>query len=243
MGILDNRDSADPNASADINTLSDRAADKNTLTTKGDLYVATAAGTIIRLGVGSNDQVLTADSAVAAGIKWAAAAGGIPFWYEYWQAGEFDYPDSNSPEAERDSGANGKIRSLLFDDTTEEQILKQYRIPSLLDTSGTVTFETYGYAKTAAASKNIEWTFYHSAKADGENWDAAYSSKVSGDLATDSTQDQLDYFTWTETVSNLSWTANDHQRWKLGRTQPSANNLVGDYRFIGFGIRIPVAAS
>lgn len=52
------------------------AQQRSDLTTKGDLYVATAAGTVARLGVGSNDQVLTADSAQATGLKWAAAAGG-----------------------------------------------------------------------------------------------------------------------------------------------------------------------
>jgi hypothetical protein len=44
------------------------------LTTKGDLY--TYSTTDARLGVGSNGQVLTADSAAATGIKWATPAGG-----------------------------------------------------------------------------------------------------------------------------------------------------------------------
>lgn len=44
------------------------------LTTKGDLY--TYSTTDARLGVGTNGQVLTADSAQATGLKWAAAAGG-----------------------------------------------------------------------------------------------------------------------------------------------------------------------
>lgn len=43
-------------------------------TTKGDLYVYNGS-TLIRLGVGSDEQVLTADSAQAAGVKWAAAPG------------------------------------------------------------------------------------------------------------------------------------------------------------------------
>ncbi len=42
------------------------------LTTKGDIYVATGAGAVTRLGVGANNQVVTADSAQASGIKWAA---------------------------------------------------------------------------------------------------------------------------------------------------------------------------
>lgn len=47
-----------------------------TLTTKGDLYVATGASTVVRQGVGTNNFVLTADSAQTNGIKWAAAGGG-----------------------------------------------------------------------------------------------------------------------------------------------------------------------
>ena len=43
------------------------------LTTKGDVY--TYSTTDARLAVGTNGQVLTADSTAATGIKWATAAG------------------------------------------------------------------------------------------------------------------------------------------------------------------------
>jgi hypothetical protein len=50
---------------------------------KGDVIVGTAADTAARLAVGADGQVLTADSAEASGVKWAAAGGGggIDGWY------------------------------------------------------------------------------------------------------------------------------------------------------------------
>ena len=43
---------------------------------KGDLVVGSATNDAAVLGVGSNDQVLTADSSTSTGLKWATAASG-----------------------------------------------------------------------------------------------------------------------------------------------------------------------
>ena len=48
------------------------------LTAKGDLISATAASTVARLPVGSDAQILVADSSTATGLKWATpSAGGM----------------------------------------------------------------------------------------------------------------------------------------------------------------------
>jgi hypothetical protein len=46
------------------------------LTTKGDIIVATGNATLVRQGVGTDGQVLTADSAQADGVIWATPATG-----------------------------------------------------------------------------------------------------------------------------------------------------------------------
>jgi len=49
----------------------DAAIPKSLVTTKGDIIAATASATPARLGIGSNNQILTADSTTATGLKWA----------------------------------------------------------------------------------------------------------------------------------------------------------------------------
>lgn len=49
----------------------------STLTTKGDLLTRTSAS-LARVGIGSNGQVLVADSTQAAGFSWATAPTGLP---------------------------------------------------------------------------------------------------------------------------------------------------------------------
>jgi len=50
------------------------AVAKTLFTTKGDTVVATGTSTPARLGVGSNNQVYTADSTQTSGVKWATPA-------------------------------------------------------------------------------------------------------------------------------------------------------------------------
>ena len=56
-----------------VTTLEGAAVLDTTVDAKGDLIVGTAADTVARRAVGSNGQVLTADSAESTGVKWAAA--------------------------------------------------------------------------------------------------------------------------------------------------------------------------
>lgn len=55
--------------------------------TKGDIVAATANDTAQILPVGSNGQVLTADSTQTAGVKWGTISGATQRTFAYWAAG------------------------------------------------------------------------------------------------------------------------------------------------------------
>ena len=55
-----------------VTTLENAEIPDTIIDAKGDLIVGSAADTATRLAVGTNDYVLTADSAEATGLKWAA---------------------------------------------------------------------------------------------------------------------------------------------------------------------------
>jgi hypothetical protein len=206
---IPNRSSTDPNASADINQLQD-----NIEALKGGAGGVAPTTTIEDI---ASLQEFTLDMT----------------------PGSWDYPASNFPEWDRDTGTNGYMFRNLFDDTTPEYLISQFKVPANIDTSGTVTFELEGYASTADGNE-VQFRFEHCAKNSGESWDAAFTAEDSGDKTTSAVQDQLDFFSWTETVSNLGWAANDIVRIRLSRQAIDDGTPVsGDYGVVHFRVRIP----
>jgi hypothetical protein len=80
------------------NVTNDAQVKKSLVTTKGDLIAATASATPARLGVGSDGQILMADSAQATGVKWATAFSG-----------------ASVSKAADQNVATGAMSTLLFD--------------------------------------------------------------------------------------------------------------------------------
>ena len=60
----------------ELAALNTNALLKTTVNAKGDLLAASADDTVVRLALGTNTHVLTADSTEATGMKWAAAPSG-----------------------------------------------------------------------------------------------------------------------------------------------------------------------
>jgi hypothetical protein len=155
-------------------------------------------------------------------------------------AGSFNYNTTPAP-FDWDTGANGRIGRQRFDDTTEEFVLGLLEVPSDLYTTGNVTFEYWGYAQacTPTTTGKIEMTVRVSPKTGDESWDGAYTTTTTGDMTLATTQDLLDHFTKTVSVSTLGLAANDHTRLKLSRTAPTTQNQSGDYGLTKWRVRIP----
>jgi hypothetical protein len=82
---------------------------------KGDIFVAGADGSISRLAVGSNNQVLTADSTQTLGVKWATPSGGsgsVPTWVSQHPLTPPASPNSASDYFDDSSGSSGTVNGL-----------------------------------------------------------------------------------------------------------------------------------
>jgi hypothetical protein len=73
-------------AEATVAALTAKMADKTIVTTKGDLLAASAASTLVRVGVGTDGQILTADAAATGGVAWTASPSGTFAWTAYTPA-------------------------------------------------------------------------------------------------------------------------------------------------------------
>ena len=172
------------------------------------------------------------------GIRGSSGGGG-PQVFQFDAHALQSAPANGAPLTLLD-GASVDTFVRALDDTSEEFVQGKFRLPADLDTAGTVTFRVAVMAKTAAASKNVEHRFGHVALADSEDFDVAYTNEDSGDKAIDATQDDISVHEWTETVSNLGWTAGDLVLFRYSRIAPSADNLPGDMYLFHLTIEIPV---
>jgi len=155
-------------------------------------------------------------------------------------AGSWDYPYSNPAPLDTDSGINfgGSIKRHLFDDTAEEFVVNQIKLPADMDPKGIAYFEAYGYPVTAAAS-GISLKFYHSAVGDKENWDNGYMSLTRNFTCNGIGQDFLDHFTWSTEVSGLGWGSDDQVRIKLSRDAGNTlDTLIGDWGLTHFRLKV-----
>lgn len=126
-------------ALADVTDLTNVAAAGALMTSladaKGDVFVATADNTVTRLAVGTDTQVLTADSGQASGVKWATPSASVSYPVFHFFANQMDNPVTAdwavNVLAPLVAGlVNTAIQGRLFDDTTEEGVGMLIEVPT-----------------------------------------------------------------------------------------------------------------
>ena len=94
-----------------------------------------------------------------------------------------------------------------------------------------------------ATTGNVIFDFRHNGGvAEGVDPDAALTVVAAAADAVQGTTGQLTFTTWTETLANLSWAANDQVDAEFCRDANHASDtLVGDAQYTGLGVDIPRA--
>jgi len=183
------------------------ALETQVLTTRGDLLVTNSGPVLTRLPIGSDGQVLTADTASTPGVKWAAAAGGgapvdVPYvtlGNDATLTGERVLTAGDGIEL-TDGGANTTVT------------LKTHSFVYITDLTGAGTISNKTYEAntvpankilTAAESDNDSITVELEIHALSDAWQPA-SVTVSGGGATPVVVAKQ---SWTQVGSSRIWTA------------------------------------
>ena len=141
----------------------------------------------------------------------------------------------------QDDGTTLDIWTSSFDDTGDECRGTQFIVPSDVDTGGTATFGTTWYSKTATTG-NVAWNVAWHEVNEGESWDAAVTVDFATTDAVQGTVDLVTETTWTETLANLGWTANETVLMWFCRDGDGTNatdSLVGDAEVITLFLELP----
>lgn len=164
---------------------------------------------------------------------------------EYWWPSSASLPlelSDSIPPIGKIAGTNIDALTVDFDSATDECRTVSFKVPSDVQSGSTVTFRVHWRAAIASPDANVVWNFRSTVGA---------SDNVSPDsaLTTDSTTDsagtvigRLTVTTWTQTLSNLGWSANEQIDGEFCR---DANNTADTASFdaltTGFGVDLPRA--
>jgi hypothetical protein len=159
---------------------------------KGDLFAATAADTITRVAVGTNDYVLTADSAQSAGVKWAASAGGAApnLAFQPIISGRYIWPSSIAGQAGSSLTTSAGVvvaRPIIF-----PRVAAFDRVAVRTSTA-------------PASSVNMRVLFYATDSSTGLPAAVVKASAVMASGTAGNTVVEDTAFSWTPTVSTVYW--------------------------------------
>jgi len=235
-------------------TSDDANAIQNTIVdAKGDLIAATAADTPARLAVGTNGQILTADSTAATGLAWATASSGstnvagkntvLNSNFSVWQRGTSGFVGGASAalgycadrwQVTRGGYASGLTASRQATSDTTNLPFIQYCVRVQRDSGNTSTasvtlnqsFETVN--SIPLAGKTVTLSFYGRA---GANYSAASNALTFRvDTGTGTDQNLINGYTGgASTLTSTATLTTTWQRFSASATIPTATTELGVY--------------
>jgi hypothetical protein len=188
------------------------------LTTKGDIYAATAAATPARLGVGNSGEQLEADSSTSTGLRYQAPVNVNPVLnsaFQIWQRGTTSADSAGSPytadrwQLSRSASGGATVTRQVTGDTTNLPFI-QYCARVQRNSGNTSTFAYY-FSQTLEtinsipyAGKTVTVSFY---ARKGANYSAT-SDILIGQLSSGTGTDQniVSGFTGQANVSVVNHT-------------------------------------
>ena len=224
---------ATPNSVKSAYDLANGAVAKSIVDAKGDLIAATAADTVSRLAVGTNGQILTADSAEATGMKWATASGG-----DLTRITKVTFTSSTAINIDNCFSSTYDFYMIQYkvtSSTTSQYIVAQMR-------SGGTNNTTSNYSSTNVYSQ------YGTATVAGDS----VANSVSGRVGYTRTSDELcgnifvynpfaaQYTTWANMTPDTDYSQTFQGVHKVKTSYdgiailPNAGNLTGELNIYGF---------
>lgn len=244
----------------------DSATDEDILTyesTTGDFEWHTIDQMIASMSAGGlpNDSILEADlKAVDAAsdeecltyetttgdFEWQTCGSGSDTnaVKEYWWPASATLPleaADSIPPISKDTGTNVDQLAVLFDSATDECRSVTFKVPSDVESGSTITFRALWYS--TATSGDVMWDFRHtSGDTEGESWDDSLTTEAAAADTVQGTTKLITVTTWTETLTNLGWAANDLVTGVFCRdANNGSDTMAADAYAIGFGVEIPRA--
>src|SRR3990167_4999557 len=144
------------------------------------------------------------------------------------------------PPLAKDASTTFDFLPVDFDQSTDEGRTYTCMVPPDMTSCGTVTFGVVWYA-ASVTTNNVMWaTTQNGGVAEGVDPDVSSTTEAAAADAVQGTAGQITITTWTQTTTNLNWTASDFVTGVIFRDANHASDtLAADARAVAFFIRIP----
>lgn len=174
--------------------------------TKGDIAIATAADTASKLPVGSNGQVLTADSTQSTGVKWGTAASGSVATDAIFDAkGDLPVGTAADTAAKLTAGSNGQVLSADSGEATGlKWVTPSSGFADPLTTKGDLIVRTASATTRRAVGSNGQVLTADSAETDGVKWATPSAASTWSSIINDACSATTGF----QTALNGTWAIN-----------------------------------